>query len=472
MIEHEELFLKSALAGDSVVSPTEEIMPWFWSRRDAHEFVIEQIPFSAMDRWGVEPITGNLMHESGSFFSIEGLQVKTNYGIRSEWQQPVINQPEIGFLGILAKQFDGVLHFLMQVKMEPGNINMVQLSPTLQATRSNYTGIHKGRAPSYLEYFFDLKKHRVLVDSFQSEQGGRFFRKRNRNIIIEVEEDVPVLPDFKWMTLGQVQHLLSIDNIVNMDTRTVIGCIPFGGATDGYGFPADSFRRQLMDSALSKGEAFHSYAEIRSWFTSQKFRFDLDVSLIPLNEVSEWEKGDFEIYHQRQDYFSIIACRIEAGSREVVSWTQPLVKAPEPGLVAMVTRRINGVLHCLVQAKVEPGIFDVLEMAPTVQCTTGRYRIVPKGHEVPFLDYVLNVSADQIKYDALLSEEGGRFYQEANRNVVIDAGDDFPLEVPENYIWMTLRQLKEFVKYHNHLNVECRCLLSCLAFLDPQEVAE
>lgn len=71
----------------------------------------------------------------------------------STWDQPIINQPEIGFLGFIVKKIQGVYHFLMQAKIEPGNLNVVQLSPTLQATRSNYTRVHKGAIPKYLEYF-------------------------------------------------------------------------------------------------------------------------------------------------------------------------------------------------------------------------------------------------------------------------------------------------------------------------------
>ena len=34
-------------------------------------------------------------------------------------------------------------------------------------------------------------------------------------------------PNFKWMTLGQIKRLMKKDNIVNMDTRTVLSCIPY-----------------------------------------------------------------------------------------------------------------------------------------------------------------------------------------------------------------------------------------------------
>ena len=154
------LFLESALAVDSAVMPSATIMPWFEGRRIAHRFRLEPIPFKELVKWGFDPETGNLCHESRRFFSIEGLRVKTNWGQVPEWEQPIIVQPEIGLLGFLTKRFNGVLHFLVQAKMEPGNVNMIQLSPTLQATRSNFSRVHQGRAPLYLEQFTDRRHGR------------------------------------------------------------------------------------------------------------------------------------------------------------------------------------------------------------------------------------------------------------------------------------------------------------------------
>ena len=173
-------FLRSALTVEGGFLPTDEICRWIAERRDAHRFRVRQIPFHEMDKWLFDQETGNIQHESGRFFSIDGIRVNTNWGAVSEWEQPIINQPEIGFLGFITKKFDGVLHFLAQAKMEPGNINLIQISPTLQATRSNFTRVHEGRSPPYLEHFLNRQKSRVLVDVLQSEQGARFLRKRNR----------------------------------------------------------------------------------------------------------------------------------------------------------------------------------------------------------------------------------------------------------------------------------------------------
>jgi len=124
---------------------------WFNARARANSFRVDRIPFADLSGWDFEPDTGNLVHASGRFFSVEGLRVRTDRPWVSEWAQPIIVQPEIGVLGILVKRFDGVPHCLMQAKMEPGNINGLQISPTVQATRSNYMKVHGGAATKYIE---------------------------------------------------------------------------------------------------------------------------------------------------------------------------------------------------------------------------------------------------------------------------------------------------------------------------------
>jgi oxidase EvaA len=136
----------------------------------------------------------------------------------------------------------------------------------------------------------------------------------------------------------------------------------------------------------------------------------------------------------------------------------------EEGLFAFICKEIYGVIHFLVQAKNEPGIFDSVEMGPTVHCNMAGWSTPEARAETPFVDYVLNATPDQIRFDAKESEEGGRFYREENRNLIVEADDSFPNEVPDEFIWMTVRQLKDMIRYNNFVNVEARSLLSCLIF--------
>ncbi len=453
-------FLRSALTMENPYNSTEQVLDWIREQNRKIEVNIRQISFKEMEPMWQFDAEGNLRHATGKFFSIEGIRVRTNYGNVAEWEQPIINQPEIGYLGIITKEIDGVLYFLLQAKVEPGNVNNVQLSPTLQATKSNYSQVHKGNKPLCLEYFQNAKPEQILLDQLQSEQGARFLRKRNRNIIIKVEEEIPVYDNFIWVTLGQIKVLASMDNIVNMDTRTVISGIPLH-VVDDLELPQ---QKAWGYDLLHDANPYHTTTEILSWMTSLKCKYELNVMPIPLREVDHWRTTNMAIEHEESRFFKVIAAQVEINNREVKTWCQPLVAPAQQGLTAFVIKKINGTYHFLVQGKVESGNFDTLEMAPTVQCITDNY--IGKDNEQPFVEYVLNAKPEQIRVDTLQSEEGGRFYQEQNRNLIIEADDSFPVDnLPENYIWVSFQQLMLFLHFNNYLNIQSRSLLSLINFI-------
>jgi oxidase EvaA len=471
---HHFEFLKSAISHEGAHITTEEVKEWVKARREATQVTVTLIPFAKMDKWQMNEETGNLVHSSGGFFSIEGIKVKTNAGITALWTQPIINQPEIGILGFITKKFNGILHFLIQAKIEPGNINGVQLSPTLQATKSNYSKVHGGKSPHYLEYFNGSRKRKILLDQLQSEQGARFYKKRNRNIIIEIDEDVELHEDFCWVTLGQIKDLLKENNLVNMDTRTVISGINYGTYSEEsiqllsgfiYNNPHTLYHRnELLLSTLDSKRSLKSIEEIISWITGLKGKYEIDVRLIPLNQVTSWKITELEISQEEMKYFSVIAAMVNISSREVTQWCQPLIRSRQDGIIAFIVKRINGILHFLVQAKVEAGNLDILELAPTVQCLTGNYRKGQNEYDVPFLDVVLSADDSKVLHRSMQSEEGGRFYLEENLNLIVEAPDDFPVEVPENFCWMTLAQIYKFIQFNNYLNIQSRSLLSVISF--------
>jgi dTDP-4-dehydro-6-deoxy-alpha-D-glucopyranose 2,3-dehydratase len=466
-------FLKSAFSSTGAFLQTEEVIEWLKEQNEVVKLRIEKIPFANLSQWGYEQSEGRICHVSGKFFSIDGISVKTNWGNVSDWDQAIINQPEIGYLGFIVKEFDGVLHFLMQAKIEPGNVNYVQLSPTLQATRSNYTQVHKGKKPLYLEYFQQATPEQILLDQLQSEQGARFLRKRNRNIIIKVEDDIEVYENFVWLTLAQIKELMRQSNLVNMDARTVISGIPFGQVQAqvidffnflGNGQKRTAIEKAFLKSALSQNASVHSIENIITFLTQLKSVYDLDLQKVDLKQMSGWVFSDETIHHETGKYFRVIAVDVEIGNREVVHWTQPMVEPAQEGLCAFVCKELDGLLHFAVQAKLECGNHDIIEFAPTVQCLTGNYRQTKEG-ALPFLDYVLNVPNEQIYFDALQSEEGGRFYREQNRNMIVIAGDEIADELPTNYIWMTLNQLYTFLKFNNYLNIQARSLIAAISFV-------
>lgn len=466
-------FLVSAMSHGNFQT-TDQILSWMKSQNEEVVSNIMQIPISELRGWSYRD--DRIRHNSGKFFSIDGIHIRTNYRNTPEWDQPIINQPEIGFLGFIVKKFNGVLHFLLQAKIEPGNLNIVQLSPTLQATRSNYTRVHGGKAPTYLEYFNGEKDVLILVDQLQSEQGARFLHKRNRNIIVEVGEDeeLEVKEGYIWASLGQIKELLRYPNVVNMDSRTVISCINFGSYSEHSLRLLDAVKRMngihsskpdsFLYSVLSSDNHLNVLQDIIQWITSLKFKYELDVTPVGISEMKNWIYDGNTIHHESGKYFDVMGCRVEIGNREVVSWDQPMVRSAQEGLMGFIVKKINGIYHFLVQAKLESGNFDIVEMAPTVQCLTGNYRKGKNEYTIPYLEQILNAPKDMIWYSSYQSEEGGRFFQEQNLNIIVEVGEEFPIEVEENYCWLTLNQMLSFVTYNNYLNIAARSLLSAISF--------
>ncbi len=452
------LFLKSALTLQNKFNDLLFIKNWIAQQNKSVHVNINKIAFDDLVGWHFDENKTILSHQSSKFFSIEGINIKTNWGLVSNWHQPIINQPEIGYLGFITKEFDGVLYFLLQAKIEPGNVNYVQLSPTLQATKSNYTQVHKGKAPKYLDYFVKATSNQIILDQLQSEQGARFLKKRNRNIIIKIEEDILLEDNFIWLTLAQIKLLMQEDNLINMDTRTVISGIPIN-----YDTTICATNTNVFLQSKQQNNPLHGFDELIQFITNRKCFYELDVTSIALSKMNDWVIEKDCIRHQANKYFKVIATQVSIENREVTQWTQPMVEPAQEGICAFVGKMINGTLHFIVQAKLEAGNFDIIELAPTVQCLTGNYRT--DGHEsLPFLRYVLQAKKEQIIFDTLQSEEGGRFFREQNRNVLILADDDFSINLPEDYIWMTLNQIDTFIKFNNYFNIQARSLIAAISY--------
>ncbi|MEU8703283.1 NDP-hexose 2,3-dehydratase family protein [Streptomyces sp. NPDC048680] len=436
-----ERLARSAATPRGAHRTTAETLDWLGFHRVTCGTEIRRIPFAGLDNWSFAPATGDLRHSSGAFFTVEGLHVTRPDGA---WQQPIIVQPEIGILGILAKEFDGVLHFLMQAKMEPGNPNLVQLSPTVQATRSNYTKAHGGAAVKYLEHFLEPDRDRVLTDVLQSEHGAWFYQKRNRNMIVEVDAGVPVQvhDDFAWLTLGQIVELLALDNVVNMDARTVLASAPM---------------------AAEEAGALTSDAELLAWFTGERARQDVRTRRMPLREISGWRRDTHSIRREDERFFRVVAVCVEGAGREVRGWTQPIIEPAGPGLVAFAYRVFDGLPHVLVHARVEGGFLDTAELAPTVQCVPSNYAHLEAGQRPAFLDLMLDPSPERIRYSTVHSEEGGRFLDAESRYLIVETDEaTTPAEAPPGFHWVSTGQLSWLAGHSRYVNVQARTLLAVL----------
>ncbi len=452
-----EQLLKSWQMQDSPVNPNCDILAWVNERNGALAVNIRPNRLSEGGFWFYDEKQGCITNRNHSFFTIWGLQEYHEDKLLLE--QPVILQDEIGYLGILCKEFDGVLYFLMQAKIEPGNVNKIQISPTIQATKSNFTQKHGGGKPPYLDYFLNAEKHTVLVDQIQSEQSSRFYKKRNRNLVLLVKEEVEILPSHKWMTLGQLKWLMKIDNLVNMDTRTVLSCLPFSRMDDERGRYRNCFQDQALYNSIFDESDPALLPEIYGYINNYKMFHSSSPQLAPLNRLKGWEMDDEGIRCRHPYSFDVIYCDIEVEGREVRRWTQPLFRAKGMAVFGLFTTVRDGRRLFLVHASPETGCFDGIELGPTVQREAVSH-CRPNEVESAFLEQYKK--KEGTLYDVILSEEGGRFYQEQNRNVILELSPEEFRSPPPGYFWADYRLLNLLTQVNNCLNIQLRNLLSLL----------
>lgn len=471
-------YLRSALKSDDHDQSMQTVAEWLEQQRAATPCIVRRIPLAGMTHWEWTGEPRRLAHRSGKFFSVSGVHVTTDTGPVSTWDQPILVQPEIGILGILTKTIDGVHHFLMQAKVEPGNINGVQLSPTVQATRSNYMQVHAGSAPAYVQYFREPARGRVLLNQLQSEQASRYYRKQNRNVIVELNDDehVDVAPQFCWMTLVQIKELLKRPNMVNMDTRTVLACLPLLGRqptgdrqyTDlapplADALPLSPFGRALLDSTVVTDRAVHSLRDVMHWLTDLQAHHEMHVEPRAIDRLDGWVIDADAIRHASGKHFSVIAVDVETGAREVRRWQQPLLAHDAKGLNGFLVQRINGVLHFLVRACAYPGNRQVFDLGSTVSRSNADDAF-GRGYP-PFLDLFRDPPHAWVRYSAVQSEEGGRFYHYQNRYVILELPEGHQIDDSPIHRWMTLGQIQELLP-HGYFNIEGRNLLACLDLCD------
>ncbi len=449
--ETNEATLKSARELNNRFQPLEDTVAWLNSYQTSTECSVTRIPLTQLQGWYFDEQSGDLRHESGKFFTIMGLTCVPK--TEEPWQQPIILQPEVGILGIVSRIFDGVRYFLMQAKMEPGNINRYQLSPTLQATYSNYTQTHKGKRPPYLDLFLD-ESARTICDQLQSETGTRFFQKFNRNTIIEIEYDIDLAAGFRWMTLAEIQVLMGTPDAINMDARSVLSNLPMG---------TSSTDDDLVQSAVTtRSERTASTTEeARQRLIAWQREYQIEARRIPLNEVSNWTRNEWSITHEKKNFFEVCGVSVQANDREVRSWTQPILRHEGIGLTGFICQRMNGLLHFLMQAKPEPGIVASVELAPTISTFDYENRA---ADSVPFLDFFQRLESGRVRFDNIVSEEGGRFWNLRNRVVVVELDSMPKHDLPDRYLWLTLGQIHELSQGNSIVNSEARTLLSCMRF--------
>lgn len=458
--------VRSWACTENAFNSNQELLDWIKLLNTNTKAIIEPCSIVDSSFWFYDDYNGEVLNRKRSFFSIKGMRLFINDSFICE--QPIINQPEIGYLGIICKKINGILHFLMQAKIEPGNINCVQISPTIQATKSNFMRVHGGHLPKYFEYFENAEKYKIIYDQIQSEQGSRFYQKRNRNIIIQIEdENIDIYPEFKWMTLGQIKVLMKLDNLVNMDTRTVLSGLPLffdSSSRCELDEIKSLFKTNSMYMSVCETNPFSEFPQVFHIMNQYKMFHNIHTPIVPLNQLVDWKVDDYGITSTKSANFEVCYYDIDIEGREVQRWNQPLFNSIGIGTFGLIVKKevhkSSETYKFLIKLRQEIGYCDKVEFGPAIQWEPNHNSETDDAVETIFRN---NLSGKRnLLIDVLLSEEGGRFYHEQNRNVVMLIESNEIHNLPSDYIWVSYSTLNALVQHNNVLNIQLRNLISLL----------
>ena len=366
-----ENFKSSLKALDGPIHNFEDLRNFFDKQNEKSNFETKEIGIQNLKEWSFDS-QGNLSHKSGKFFKVTGV-------VNETLKTGILLQNEIGTLGCIASRLDGIMHFLIQFKKEPGNIVSSQLSPTLQATISNQQKVHGGNAPKYMNYFRQNDNKNVIVEKLLPEQGDRYWRKFNNNIIV-LADYFDDENEFKWMTLGQIYEFSKINNSINSCLRSVLSLIP---------------TKELIDKSKSKKNV---QKIIDKEITNFEHKSKLEDSVVDFKEKNEL------LFITNDDKFHIKGFSIAIKDREVSKWDQPLIYDPYLEKYILISIIKNNKRYYLLKKYSENGYKNGFVFGPTY---TDRSFIDKKGLNL-LLKKVESYGNLNLIREIEMSEEGGR----------------------------------------------------------------
>lgn len=434
------------------------VLDWLEIKRSNTSVVSSEIPWRNSEEWLLND--GYFCHITGGFFSLCGINVKSKFLSLNHISQPIIDQPEIGILGFIVQRKKDSYDWLLQAKAEPGNVGISQIAPSVQATYSNYTQKHGGKATPYLKHFIGKNIH-IYSNSLQSEQGTKFLRKFNRNMVCSASPD-KITENHEWFNASYVQQLLKTDYSLNTDARSVITTAPWSLITNSKVPYQKPQRNGLFWSALcdsyNRTIDHQLIAKIKLRIRHLRQACDLQIEKCAVDRIVGWQldsKGLSPVAAKTSSISSFRFYRVHAPGREVEHWSQPLSLSSNKDIVVLFCQIRCGVLRVLLRPSFEAGLTGGVEIGPSYQ----KSLVDLTPHEI--LECV-----EKGEFETIIklsqSDEGGRFMLNITDYVVGLLHENTEIGDCDDNYWLSLAELEVLSRTEKQLTNEARSVISVL----------
>lgn len=180
------------------------------------------IPINQLKDWNYDNI---LQHKSKQFFSVEGVSVKNAKREVKKWDQLIFNQPHGGVLAFLVRETKRYgIEFLLHLRSEPGD-REIKFCPSFSATKSNMNLAHGGKRTELYDLIIKKRNSKIIAISAHNEEGARFWRKRNENWLVEINDPYNKATKkeyFVWANIWQIKKLCMEECKINPFVKTIL----------------------------------------------------------------------------------------------------------------------------------------------------------------------------------------------------------------------------------------------------------
>lgn len=204
---------------------------------------------------------------------------------------------------------------------------------------------------------------------------------------------------------------------------------------------------------------------VLAWLEKKRKSPSITVKEVDIKDLDNWhiDKKTGNIGHKSKRFFTMIGIKVsEAKGREVLSWTQPMMKQNECGILGILRQKRNGIMQYLMYAKCEPGSVVNPQLSPTLQATFSNLGKAHGGKKPLFSEYFENGGKGKIIVSVEQIEDPSRFYLKTNRCMIVEISEKEKVRITKDFIWLTLPQIKKLLKVDRAVNALARAVFGSL----------
>jgi oxidase EvaA len=174
---------------------------------------------------------------------------------------------------------------------------------------------------------------------------------------------------------------------------------------------------------------------------------------VALKAGEAWALDDGAIVHKSRGFFSVVGARFD-GAPDAV-----LLYQPQSAIAGLLGKMEGSGASFLLQTRVEPGLVNGAQLAPTVQSTLANYLRVHGGHPTPHIEYFTTYKADAVPHcESSQFDLGERYLMKVKRSSVIEVCPE--VQAGGTLVWVSAAELRLAVLESYYLDMDLRALIA------------